>query len=127
MLINIEDRLKLSPPGFEAALKECFQLLPFKIQKPVRVTVQASPGKGWPRRKLSLGFGDAWLITLYAAHIDADVQRSRLYYWLFITLNELAHAHFMEQTPGSRGSDDECKKMAQDTILQYRADWYSRS
>ncbi len=91
MLINIEDRLKLSPPGFEAALKECFQLLPFKIQKPVRVTVQASPGQGWPRRKLSLGFGDAWLITLYAAHIDADVQRSRLYYWLLITLDELAH------------------------------------
>ncbi len=37
------------------------------------------------------------------------------------------HMHFMEQTPGSRGDNDKCKKKAQDTIQSYNQDWYSRN
>ncbi len=105
-------------------MRECLKLLPFTLKKPVKVVVQANPGKGWPKRKLSLGFGDSWLITLFGDEIDAAVQRSRLYYWLLTTLSELARVHFMEQTPRARGEDETCRKIAENAILQYRSDWY---
>ena len=125
-MIEIEDRLRLSPSGFKDAAQQCFNLLPFKIQKPVKVVVQSNPGKGWPRRKLSLGFGDTWLITLYADDIDANVQRSRLYYWLLTSFQEIARVHFMEQTPRSKADDEKCRNVAEETVLKYRQDWFGQ-
>ncbi len=126
-MIDVEDRLKLSPLEFKAALKECFSLLPFKLVKPVKVIVQQHQDKiASPDKQVSLGFGDVWTVNLYAEGLNAAAPYNKLYFWLFATLSELAHVHRMERIPASRGNDDECKKIAQETLQRYKEDWFIR-
>ena len=123
-MIKVIDDKNLAPHGFARELSNCVALLPFKLDKEIPVYVEEhnfdSDALAWSGAKYCGERIIAMAITLFGKDIDARVQYNRMNYWLLVTLHEFAHTHYRRQRPGVVNNEDECDKIAHDTLQAYK-------
>ncbi len=121
-MITVIDSSNLSPKNFAIAINECMDFLPVKVTREFKICI-----KDRNNRSKALGYEEAVLledsliITLFGKDIDDYYKhRNRLEQWLFVTLHEIAHIYFSEQSPKQYESEEECHQIARDTLKAYK-------